>query len=485
MTPPPPRPAQPPGPARRALLVTLCAVQFIDAYDVAAMGPALPRIQRQLAMSPDALQWVVTAYVLGYGGFLLLGGRLADLTDRKRLLIGSLAVFAAVSAIGGAATVGWLLIAARLVKGIAAAFTAPVSLAILLHVHEDENARNKALGAYLSMAAVGFTTGLVLGGVLTTVTWRLVLFVPAGLALLAMIAAMRIVPDGQGPRRPEREPVDLPGAVTVTSGLMALVYGVSRASASGWGNGITVSSLGASAALLVIFVRVQRSRRVPLVRLEIFTRPGLSQANVFIFLLQGGYVGWQFIATLFLQNTDHWSPLAVGLIFVPNGMMALATARRWAALVGKTGPWPVASAGILLMLAGYLWTLQLGRQDNVLVFGVASVVMGTGYTMSYSAANISAVADARPGERGMASGIFIAAFQIGGGVTLGVVASVFTACYAHHPVLDAYRWAIATAAITAALAALVSIMGMVRHNRRSSPPVRARSQTGTCSSEQA
>jgi MFS family permease len=410
-----PGPAQPSGSARRALLVTLCAVQFIDAYDVAAMGPALPRIQRELAMSPDALQWVVTAYVLGYGGFLLVGGRLADLVDRKRLLIGSLAVFAAVSAVGGAATAGWLLIAARLVKGITAAFTAPVSLAILLRIHQEENARNKALGAYLSMAAVGFTSGLVLGGVLATVTWRLVLLVPAGLALLAVISAARIVPSDQGLRRREREPVDLPGAVAVTSGLMALVYGVSRASASGWGDDITVSSLAASVALLVIFVCIQHSRRVPLVRLEIFTRPGLSQANVFIFLLQGGYVGWQFVATLFLQNADHWSPIAVGLVFVPN-----------------------------------------------LVFGLASVIMGTGYAMSYSAANITVVAAARPGERGMASGIFIAAFQIGGGVILGVVASVFTTRYTHHPGLDAYRWAIATAAITSALATLVSITEMIR-----------------------
>jgi MFS family permease len=480
MTPTHPGQAQPPGPARRALLVTLCAVQFIDAYDIAAMGPALPRIQRDLAMSPDALQWVVTAYVLGYGGFLLLGGRLADLADRKRLLIGSLAVFAAASAVGGAATVGWLLIAARLVKGITAAFTAPVSLAILLHVHQDEDARNKALGAFLSMAAVGFTSGLVLGGVLANVTWRLVLLVPAGLALLAVIAAARIVPDDQGPGRREREPVDLLGAVTVTTGLMALVYGVSRASASGWGDGITVSSLAVSAALLMIFVWIQHSRRVPLVRLEIFTRPGLSRANAFIFLLQGGYVGWQFIATLFLQNADHWSPIAVGLIFVPNGVMALATAQRWAALVGKTGPWPIASAGILLMLAGYLWTLQLGSLNNLLVFGLASVVMGTGYAMSYSAANITAVAGARPEERGTASGIFIAAFQIGGGVILGVVASVFTIRYTHHPGLDAYRWAVATAAITAALATLVSTTGMIRHNRRASPPARSRSQADSC-----
>jgi MFS family permease len=435
-------------------------------------------------LSPDALQWVVTAYVLGYGGFLLLGGRLADLADRKRLLIGSLAVFAAVSAIGGAATVGWLLIAARLAKGIAAAFTAPVSLAILLHVHEGENARNKALGTYLSMAAVGFTSGLVFGGVLTTVTWRLVLLVPAGLALLAIISTMRVVPHDQCPRRRERESIDLPGAITVTSGLIALVYGVSRASADGWGNRITVGSLAVSAALLVAFVYIQRSRRVPLVRLEIFTRPGLSQANIFIFLLQGGYVGWQFIATLFLQNKDHWSPLAVGLIFVPNGVMALATARRWAAIVGKIGPWPVASAGILLMLAGYLWTLQLDQQNTVLVFGLASMVMGAGYAMSYSAANITAVAATGPSEQGMASGIFIAASQIGGGVTLGVVVSVFAARYACHPGLDAYRWAIATAASTAFLATLVSITGIVRRNCRIPQPVRARSQPSTCSSGQ-
>jgi MFS family permease len=450
--------------SRRVRLVILCAVQFIDAYDVAAMGPALPRIGRDLGMSPDALQWVVSAYVLGYGGFLLLGGRLADVVNRKRLLIGSVVVFAAVSALGGAATAGWVLIAARLAKGIAAAFSGPVALAILLHVHEDETERSRALGVYLSMAAVGFTSGLVLGGLLAAVAWRLVLLLPAGLALLAAAGATRILPADSPRIRLQRESVDWLGAVMVTTGLMALVYGVSRASITRWTDPITVASLATSLALLVAFVWTQRSRRVPLVRLDIFATPGLSQANMFTFLLQGGYVGWQFIATLFLQNAEHWSPIAVGLVFVPNSLMALATARRWSGLVGKIGPWPIASAGILLMLIGYLWTLQLGTLNNLLVFAVASLIMGAGYTMSYTAANITAVANASPAERGIASGLFIASFQIGSGVILGVVASVFSDI---HPAgLDAYRWAIATTAVTAALAALISTSGIVSDRHR-------------------
>jgi MFS family permease len=451
--------------SRRVLLVIVCAVQFIDAYDVAAMGPALPRIQRELGMSPDALQWVVTAYVLGYGGFLLLGGRLADVVNRKRLFIGSVVVFATVSAVGGAATAGWVLIAARLAKGIAAAFSGPVSLAILLHVHEDEPARNRALGMYLSMAAVGFTSGLVLGGLLATVTWRLVLLIPAGLALLAAAGAACILPTDQPRPRQGRESVDWLGAVVITAGLMVLVYGVSRASATSWGDDITVASLVASLLLLAVFVWMQRTRRVPLVRLEIFATPGLSAANIFLFLLQGGYVGWQFIATLFLQNVEHWSPIAVGLVFVPNSLVALATARRWSGLVGRIGPWPIASAGILLVLAGYVWTLQLGNLDNLLVFALASLVMGVGYTMSYTAANIAAVAGVRPEERGIASGLFIASFQVGSGAILGVVASVFTAQVTHTGV-DAYRWAITAAAVTAVLAVLVSTSGMIWHARR-------------------
>jgi len=458
--------AAPPG--KRLLLVVLCAVQFIDAYDIAAMVPALPKIQRYLGMSPDALQWVVTAYVLGYGGFLLLGGRLADLFDRKRLLIGSVLVFAAASAVGGVVTAGWVLIAARLAKGITAAFTAPASLAILLHTHEEGEARNKALGAYLSIAAVGFTSGLVLGGLLAAVTWRLVLLIPAALALIAAITAARVIPPGQRGAGQQRQPVDMLGALTVTAGLMALVYGVSRASASGWGDSLTIGSLAASVVLLAAFVQAQRVRRVPLVPLRIFTRPGLARANTAMFLLQGSYVGWQFTATLYLQNVDHWSPVAVGLVFAPGGPMVVLTAQRWAARTGRTGAWPIALAGVTLMLLGYLWTLALGQLNSVLVFTIATVVMGTGYAMSYPATNITAVAGARPEEQGLASGLFVASFQVGSGVILGIVASVLTTGI--HSGVSAYRLAVTATAAAAALAVLTCATGLMTRRPAAGTP---------------
>jgi MFS family permease len=454
--------------SNKLLLFILCAVQFIDGFDIAAMGPSLPKIQHDLGMSPDGLQWVVTAYVLGYGGFLLLGGRLADLFDRKRLLIGSVLVFAATSAVGGFATVGWVLIAARLAKGITAGFTAPASLAILLETYEEGQARNKALGAYLSIAAVGFTSGLVLGGLLAAVTWRLVLFIPAGLALIAAVVAARVIPAGQRRDGQQRESVDMIGALTVTAGLMALVYGVSRASVSGWGDSLTIGSLAASVVLLAAFVQVQRVRRVPLVPLRIFTRPGLARANAAIFLLQGSYVGWQFIASLYLQNVDHWSPVGVGLVFAPAGLMVVLTAQRWAGLVGKVGAWPIALAGITLMLAGYLWTLGLGRLNTVLVFTVASVVIGIGYAMVYPAANITAVAGARPDEQGLASGLFVASFQVGSGVILGIVASVLTTGI--HSGLSAYRLAITPTAAAATLAVLICATGLMTRGRPADTP---------------
>jgi MFS family permease len=456
------------------LLVILCAVQFVDAYDIAAMGPALPKIQSDLDMTPEALQWVVTAYVLGYGGFLLVGGRLADLFNRKRLLIGAMLVFVVASFVGGIATSGELLIAARLAKGIAAAFTAPASLAILLHTYNDETERNKALGSYLSIAAIGFTSGLVLGGVLANVTWRLVMFVPAALGLIVTILAIPVIPAIDHRVGGERGRVDLLGAMTVTAGLLALVYGVSRAPTKGWSDPVTVASLVAAVMLIVMFVQIERVRRSPLVPLEIFGRPGLSQANIVIFLMQGAYVGWQFVVTLYLQDELGWSPLEVGLIFAPGGVMVALTAQRWAGRVGKVGAWPIGSAGLVLLGLGLVWSLQLDNLNGVVVFGISQVAMGTGYAMIYPAMNITAVAGSRTNEQGLASGLFIAAFQIGSGVILGIVASVFTATANDLTVgTTAYRASILTSIGVAALALLICLVGVVRNPRPTVAPAEA------------
>ena len=203
-------------------LVTLCAVLGLDGMDVASMGPALPQIQADLGMSATSLQWVVSAYVIGYGGFVLLGGRLADLFPRRRLLLGSLLIFSVASLIGAVADDGTILIIARLAKGIAAAFSAPAALAILLNIYTEPAERNRALGAFVSTGAVGFTSGLVLGGALAGADWRLTLVLPTILALGIAASAVRVVPRDV-PATGPRAKVDLVGAALVTTGLLALV----------------------------------------------------------------------------------------------------------------------------------------------------------------------------------------------------------------------------------------------------------------------
>ncbi len=446
------------------LLVILCGVQFVDAIDVATMGPAVPKIQAELGMSPTALQWVVSAYVLGYGGFLLLGGRLADLFNRKRLLIGAMVAFIVASVVGGLADSGIVLIGARLAKGIAAAFTAPAALAILLHSYSEESERNRALGTYLAIGAIGFTLGLVLGGILADITWRLTMFFPAVLGVVLAVASAGVVPRGDGRAAGGRPRVDVLGAVTVTSGLLFLVYAASNAATAGWADPVTIGSLAAAVVLIAVFVLIERGISAPLVPLDIFRRPGLSQANIVVALIQGDYVGWQFVMTLYLQNELHWSPLLVGLAFAPGGIIIILTAQRWASLVARVGPWPLAAGGLVLQSAGFLWTsIALGHVNGWALASLAIAVMGTGFAAAYPAMNITAVAGARQEEQGLASGLFIAAFQIGSGVILGIVASVFAANASAG--LDAYRAGTLTSFAVAVLALLVALVGVVRQRR--------------------
>jgi predicted MFS family arabinose efflux permease len=294
------------------------------------------------------------------------------------------------------------------------------------------------------------------------------MFVPAGLGLIVAILAVPVIPADDHRESGERGKVDLLGAATVTLGLLALVYGVSRAPTKGWGDALTVVSLVASVVLILLFVQIERVRRYPLVPLDIFSRPGLSQANTVIFLMQGAYVGWQFVTTLYLQNELGWSPLEVGLIFAPGGVAVALTAQRWAGLVGRVGAWPIGVAGLLAMGLALLWSLELGNLNGVVVFGISQAIMGTGYAMIYPAMNITAVAGAHTDEQGLASGLFIAAFQIGSGVILGIVASVFTATAGDVTVgTTAYRAGILTTIGVTVLALLISLAGVVRNPRPS------------------
>jgi len=452
-------------PARRAglTLFVVCAVQFLDAMDAASMGPALPKIQHDLGMSPSALQWIVSAYVLGFGGFLLLGGRLADLVHRRHLLVTWLLIFAVASLAGGLATSGPLLVGARLLKGLSAAFTAPAALAILLDTYREEEERNRALGHYLAIASTGFVLGLVVGGVLASASWRLTLFLPAAVAVVVAAMAQAVIASGRRGGEPTR--LDLIGALTVTAGVLALVFAVSRAAESGWSAPLTIGPLVAGVALVAAFVMVERVVRAPLIPLGIFARPQLAAANTCM-LFQGCYIGFQFIATLYYQDRLGWSPWQAGLAFVIGGLIVAVTARWFAGVVGRRGAWPLATVALGMQAVSYLWfALGLGHVDIYALLVVQQVLGGIGFAAAYPAMNITAVASAGEDEQGLASGIFIAASQIGVGLMVGVSAAVLTA--ASDAGLGGYRAGLWFVISVATAVTVLAGMTTLRHRKMS------------------
>ncbi|WP_367323336.1 MFS transporter [Streptomyces sp. HUAS ZL42] len=460
-----PAPADVGAPAVKSLpllLAVVCAVQFLDAMDIASMGPALPLIEKDLDMSPAALQWVVSAYALGFGGFLLLGGRLADLFNRKRLLIGWLLVFVVASCLGGIADSGPLLVAARLVKGISAGITAPAAMAILLDAFRDETARNRALGTFLAVASAGYSLGLLLGGVLASASWRLILFLPAVAGLLIALLAASTVPAGQ--RQTERGSLDILGAVTVTGGAVALVYGLSNAAGEGWGDPLTVGSLVAAAVLLSLFVLVERGHSAPLVPLGIFRRGQLVRANICM-LFFGAYVSFQFVLTLYYQQELGWSPMQAGLAFLLGGVLTVGAARYGAALVTKHGAWLVATVGLVMMSVGYLgWVLLLGHVDPVVTLLVQQLLGGIGFAGVYPAMNIAAVGSAGEDEQGLASGLFNAGAQVGNGIVIAVTATVFA--LVSQDGLEPYRAGLWTVTGITLVVTLVAAAGAAKYRKR-------------------
>src|SRR4051794_14727114 len=255
-------------------LLVLCGALFLDALDISMTGVALPSIRADLGMATSTLQWIVTAYVLGYGGFLLLGGRTADLLGRRRMFLISLAVFVVASGLGALTSDGTLLVVTRFIKGISAGFTAPAGLSIITTNFAEGPQRNKALSIYTATGATGFSLGLVFGGLLTEIGWRWVFFFPVPLALAVLLAAVRLVPDDGRPERSSQR-FDLLGAITVTAGMLLLVFTVVEAPDAGWTSVRTLASLAGAVAVLGLFVVHEQRCSAPLVRLGILRSSAL------------------------------------------------------------------------------------------------------------------------------------------------------------------------------------------------------------------
>jgi EmrB/QacA subfamily drug resistance transporter len=446
------------------ILVVLCGALFLDALDVSMVGVALPSIRADLGLSTSSLQWVVSGYVLGYGGLLLLGGRAADLLGRRRVFLAALGVFAVASLFGGLVSSGGLLIAARLIKGMAAAFTAPAGLSIITTTFAEGPDRNRALSIYSAFGAGGFSLGLVLSGLLTEVSWRWTLLLPAPVAAVILVAAARLVPRDTAPDRRGRR-FDLPGAATVTAAMLLLVYAVVNAPQAGWASARTLGSFAAVAVLLAAFVTIERRSRDPLVRLGIFRSATLTRANVGAMVLFGSYVAFQFLVTQYLQIMAGWSALATALAFLPAGVLVAIASTRMGPVLDRFGPPRMIAVAFACLVAGYALFLRIGPQPDYPAVILPSVMLiGAAFGLGFSALNIQATAGVANQEQGLASGILQTSFQVGGAIVLAIVTAIVDAGGANRVVttgaLTAYRPALQVITGIAALGVVIALSGL-------------------------
>jgi MFS family permease len=458
----------------KLLLAVIGGVVFLDTLDLSLVQVALPSIGSALHLPESQLQWIVSAFVLGYGGFLLLGGRCADVLGRRRVLLGGLVALAVASALGTIASDGTLLIVTRFVKGVSAAFTAPAALSILTTSFGEGQARNRALGLYAAGAAAGFTFGLVVGGLLTELSWRYTFGVVTPVALALLIAARRIVrPDGEATER-GRGRLDLSGALMVTAAMLVFVHAVVVAPDAGWLSAQTLGSLGVVAALMAGFVHVERRVERPLVRLGILRSALLVRANVGAALLFGAATAFNVVNTLYLQDVLGWSPLETGLAFMASSLVTGVVGPRAGALASRVGADALAVGGGVATLGASLVFLRIGASSDLSVILPARVLAGLGFALAYPSFNIQALTGVRDDEQGLASGLVGSSFQIGGAIVLAVATAVLTAATpVHATALEAvggFKAAIYVTVTAAGLLVVLSLGGLLAERSRRGAP---------------
>ncbi|WP_220135752.1 MFS transporter [Nocardia gipuzkoensis] len=441
------------------MLITLCIVLFLDGLDVSMIGVALPSIGAELDLSTSTLQWLVSGYVLGYGGLLLLGGRTADLLGRRKVFLIALAVFAVASLAGGLVSSGPLLILTRFVKGLAAAFTAPTGLSIITTNFAEGPARNKALSIYTVFGAGGYSMGLLFGGLMTGVGWRWTFLLPVPIALAALAAAYVLVPKD---KPAEEGGHDLLGALLSTAAMLLLVYTVVAAPEAGWASARTIGSFAAVVALFVGFVAVEKRVRYPLVRLGILRKSSLVRASLAIVAVAGSYFSWQFIVTLYMQDTLGWSPLKLSMALLPVGLLVVLSAFFSDKLVDRFGTGPVIAVTMVVMAVGYLLFLRLDTAPSYLTMLLPAVLLiGIGW-VGFPAINIQATNGIEDEEQGLAAGVLQTSMQVGAAIVLAVTTAIISSG-AHADIsaagmLDTYRPGLEFAAGVSIVGALVALL---------------------------
>lgn len=411
------------APHKGLALALLAMTQFVIVLDASIVNVALPSIGTDLEFSQDNLSWVVNAYVLTFGGFLLLGGRLADLLGRRRMFIGGLILFSIASLLGGLAQSDAQLIAARALQGMGAAIISPAALSLVTTMFSEGAERNKALGVWGAVAGSGGAAGVLLGGVLTEYAgWEWVLFVNVPIGLLAAFAAPRLLPES----RDDRPRVfDLAGAFTVTAGLALLVYTLVDATDKGWASTQTAVLGAISVALLAAFVAIESRTSHPLMPFSIFRLRTLRGANVVGLLIGMSLFSMFFFISLYLQQVLGYDALDAGLAYLPLAVTIIVSAGVASQLVTRIGFKPTLITGMLFIAAGLIWFSNVSTGgDYVSDVLFPSLLAAVGLGFAFVPSTIAAVTGTRPDEAGLASGLINTSQQVGGALGLAVLATI-------------------------------------------------------------
>jgi EmrB/QacA subfamily drug resistance transporter len=405
-------------------LILLCFAQFIVVLDASIVNVALPSIGEALAFSQENLPWVVNAYVLTFGGFLLLGGRLADLLGRRRVFIAGLLVVAAASLVAGFAANEGQLIAARAAQGLGAAIISPSALSIVTNTFRDGSERNKALGAWGAVAGAGGAAGVLFGGILTDGPgWEWVLWINVPVALIVAALAPWLILESRSESATRH--FDTAGAVSVTAGLSVLVYALVDANDAGWGSTQTLGLLAVSAALIAAFVAIELRSQAPLVPFRIFRVRTLTGANVVGLLVGGSLFSMFFFITLYMQQVLGYDPIDAGLSYLPLALMIIVASGVASQLVTRIGYKPVLAAGMVLIAGALVWFSQVSVGGGFVsdILG-PSLLAAAGLGFAFVTTTIAAVSGVREQESGLASGLINTSQQIGGALGLAVLATI-------------------------------------------------------------
>ncbi len=442
------------------VLVIICLAQFMVVLDATIVNVALPHIQTSLGFSEASLQWVINAYTLVFAGFLLLGGRVGDLLGRKRFFLIGLIIFTVASFLNGIAATSGMLIGFRALQGLGAALISPAALSIISTTFAEGKERSRALGVWAAIAIGGSAVGLVLGGALTQAfSWRWIFFVNVPVGIFAFFAALRLVPESKDEHA--HQGYDIAGAVTVTSGLMVLVFGLVHSATHGWSSTATIASFIASAVLLTAFVLIELRTSAPLVRLSIFRVRSLTTANLSMFLAFSGMFAMFFFNTLYIQKVLGFGPLKAGVAFLPFTAGIMLSAGLASNFAPRIGVRPVAATGMVLTILGLLLFSRMpvdGTYAKDVLPGMILSSLGMGAI--FMPLTLIATTGLENEDQGLASGLFNTSQQVGGALGLAILSTIAASHTNGHSaaaLVNGFHYAFIGAAVLVGLSLVVFV----------------------------